>query len=328
MTDASARGRLGDVVACTGGPFTRTQARAAGFSGAKIRRLLRSGAWVTLRRGVYVEASVLAAADDDRRRRHALEVAAVLVSLGRDVVAGGLSAARIFGMATFTPAAELVVITSGSLSRGERREGYVVRRAELPERHCARRHGVPLTSPARTVVDVARWESLNGGVVIADSALHQGLLSLSELRQVLVDCGGWSGIDRARRVIELADPRAESPLESVSRVSMYEQGIPEPRTQVVVADVSGSFARADFLWDEFGVIGEADGLVKYEPDGRRTTREIVWAEKRREERLADAGFEVVRWGWADARNPPRLAHRLRAAFARGTERKRGRAGRG
>lgn len=79
----------------------------------------------------------------------------------------------------------------------------------------------------------------------------------------------------------------------------------------------------DFLWDEVRVIGEADGLAKYQPDGVRTTREIVRAEKRREERLTDAGYEIVRWGWQDANDPPRLARRLRAAFARGAQRQRG-----
>lgn len=80
----------------------------------------------------------------------------------------------------------------------------------------------------------------------------------------------------------------------------------------------------DFLWEDAPVIGEADGLAKYRPTDWRTTRDIVRAEKRREERLADLGYEVVRWGWEDANDPPRLAHRLRAAFARGLERRRGR----
>lgn len=80
----------------------------------------------------------------------------------------------------------------------------------------------------------------------------------------------------------------------------------------------------DFLWDDAAVIGEADGIAKYHPTGWQTTRDIVRAEKRREERLADLGYEIVRWGWEDANDPPRLAHRLRAAFARGIERRQGR----
>jgi hypothetical protein len=93
---------------------------------------------------------------------------------------------------------------------------------------------------------------------------------------------------------------------------------------VAIGDEWEQYGEVDFLWDEYNVIGEADGLAKYQPDGRRSTRDKIKAEKRREERLFDAGYEVVRWGWEEATDPPRLARRLRAAFARGLERKRGR----
>lgn len=277
-----------------------------------------------MRRGVYVDAVTAAAAADDPERRHALEIAALQLALRCDAVAGGDSAARILGLESLDPmSADLVVVTSDETATGQRRRGYRLRIAELPKDHRASRHGVAITSAARTVVDLARVRRLADGVVIADSALRKGHVSLAGLGAVLDDCRGWPGIDEARRVIELADPGSESVLESMSRVAMHEQGLPAPRTQVVVSDADGPFARVDFLWEQFGVIGEADGLAKYEPDGWRSTREIVRAEKRREERLFDAGFEVVRWTWAEARNPQRLARRLRAAFTRGLERRRG-----
>jgi hypothetical protein len=298
-------------------------ARAAGYPDAEIRRLLRGGAWVVLRRGVYVEASVLAAAGE---RRHAVHVAGLLLVLGFDAVAGGPSAARIWGIETLrAPAGGIVVVTDDRTVPTRRRAGYTVRAAELPPHHRTLRYGVPVTSAARTAIDLARSAPFIDGVVAVDSVLRAGTASLEQLREVLELCSPWRGGGRARRVVEFADPASESVLESVSRVAMAEQGVPTPRTQVVVGDQLGSFARVDFLWDGYGVIGEADGLAKYEPDGVRTVREIVRAEKRREERLMDAGFEVLRWGWADARNPPRLAHRLRAAFARGAERRGGHA---
>lgn len=122
-------------------------------------------------------------------------------------------------------------------------------------------------------------------------------------------------------MVAAADPKWESALESLSRVAMLSANLPQPDTQAVIEKAR---ARVDFLREEFGVVGEADGLAKYEPDGVRTTREIVHAEKRREERTADAGYEVVPWGWGDANNPQRLAQRLRATFERGRHRRRGR----
>lgn len=317
--------RLADVKARTGGPFTTAMARAAGFSDAEMRKLLRSRAWVVVRRGVYAEASVVAEAATNQERHHALEVAALLVVLDFDAVASGASAARIWGLEALKPlASELVVMTEDATVPARRRSGYKLRMAALPAHHRRVRHGVPVTSAARAAIDLAREMTFVEGVVVVDSVLRKGNASLRQLHEVLGDCYWWRGIAAARRVVRFADHKAESVLESVSRVAMLEEGLPAPRTQVGIGGEGEPRARVDFLWDEAKVIGEADGLAKYEPDGLRTTREIVRAEKRREERLTDAGYEIVRWGWEEANDPPRLARRLRAAFARSVERRRGR----
>ncbi|MDT4893624.1 MAG: hypothetical protein QOE97_2659, partial [Pseudonocardiales bacterium] len=60
-------------------------------------------------------------------------------------------------------------------------------------------------------------------------------------------------------------------------------------------------------------IGEFDGKIKYDEGGMAT----VYAEKRREDRLREAGYEVVRFGWTDVqRRSQWIAARVRAAFAR------------
>ena len=75
-------------------------------------------------------------------------------------------------------------------------------------------------------------------------------------------------------------------------------------------------ARTDFFWPKYRLIGEFDGDAKYLDDaylGTRTARQAVLAEKKRENRLRAAGFRVVRWDWATASDPGRLAARLRQA---------------
>lgn len=308
-----------------GAPFARADAMAAGFSPGAIRARIRNGDWVPLRRGVYVERAVLAAVADAPDRRHALDVAAVLRTLRHDALAVGTSAARILGLEMLTEPPEDVVIASGDPAvKGQRRCGHLLRRTDVPEQHQTRRYGVPLTSAARTVIDLARSSPLADGVVLADSALRQQWATVPELHAVAGECYAWSGSCMACRAVELADPMSESVLESLSRVAMREQGLPAPRTQVVIGDASGPLARVDFLWEQYRVVGEADGLGKYAPDGGRSTVDIVRAEKRREERILDAGFEIVRWGWRDANHPKVLAQRLRAAFARGVARQAGR----
>ena len=59
-------------------------------------------------------------------------------------------------------------------------------------------------------------------------------------------------------------------------------------------------AEVDFLFEESGVIVEIDGKVKYvEEADRPSKRDRLWQEKRRQERLEDLGYEVVRLTWAD-----------------------------
>jgi very-short-patch-repair endonuclease len=86
--------------------------------------------------------------------------------------------------------------------------------------------------------------------------------------------------------------------------------MPEP--QVWLGDASGTIGRVDFLWRRCGLVGEADGRVKYRDNE-------LWLEKLRQERLEDAGFTVVRWTWAQAHVPDeRFRHRVLAALDRGS----------
>lgn len=65
------------------------------------------------------------------------------------------------------------------------------------------------------------------------------------------------------------------------------------------------------------IVVEFDGLVKYEAaDGRAA----LAPEKRREDRLRAAGYEVVRLTWADLDRPERIAMLIRQAASRAGQR--------
>jgi hypothetical protein len=187
----------------------------------------------------------------------------------------------------------------------------------LPDRHVEVRDGVPTTTRARTTIDLARWVIFRSGVVVADSALRGGC-SREELQRVVRECSRWPGIRRAREVVAFADGRAASPLESVSRVAFRDMGLPAPQLQVSLGDAS-RVGIVDFYWEEFGVVGEADGLMKYDEQP-----EALRAEKLRQEALESLGFIVVRWTWDDIwRRPDWVEARLRRAFKQGTRRRTG-----
>ena len=75
--------------------------------------------------------------------------------------------------------------------------------------------------------------------------------------------------------------------------------------------IPGSNAIVDFLLDDAPVVIEFDGRVKYgrgadelDPFGRRRSgQEVLWQEKRREDRLRELGYEVVRVVWSELDSP-------------------------
>jgi hypothetical protein len=121
---------------------------------------------------------------------------------------------------------------------------------------------------------------------------------------------GWKGVGFARQAIALADPAAESALESVSRFNAHLAGLPLALIGWPVFGQSGRQYWADFLWKKWMVIGEADGRLKYGLDPA-----VLFAEKEREDDLRRAGYTVVRWTWNDAvSHPSPMVRRLESAF--------------
>jgi len=174
--------------------------------------------------------------------------------------------------------------------------------------------GVPVTSAARTVVDIARARPFTHALVTADAALRRGV-PRSEMRRVLAEMGRWPGVANARRVIEAADGRAESVPESVARGRFIVLGIEVPELQVEVPYDAGwelRHYRVDFEWQRYVLYGEVDGASKY------TDIEAVRAEKVRQEYL-EGDHVMIRWSFAQAvySSDQAFVARIEAAMARG-----------
>lgn len=229
----------------------------------------------------------------------------------RGAVASHLSALRLHGLPVVgrPPSSPQLTVrprTTGSLV------GAGLHRATLSPDDVTARGGVPVTCVARTLVDVARRCPFPTALAATDAALHRRLVSFDELDAVVVRCWNWPGIRRVHRVLEFADGRAESPLESVSRVVLHWLRVPPPELQPLVLDDDGvARARLDFYWDGVGVAGEADGRSKYDD------RSVLTREKKRQESVESLGLTFVRWGWSDTVRPQLLRGRLERAFERG-----------
>lgn len=79
--------------------------------------------------------------------------------------------------------------------------------------------GVPVTTVARTLVDLGRWAGRSTTVVCADAALRDGLVSRAELQAALDRAFGTAGIGQARTAIGFADGRSPDVAASRARVA-------------------------------------------------------------------------------------------------------------
>jgi hypothetical protein len=293
------------------GVFTHLEALAAGWTLSALKWSVRRGHLNRLRPGVY---RVAGPPPDDpfAARRTLLAASATATVLANPSSVASHGAAAVLHGLPLWHLPRLPCVTVRPAFVGDIADAHL-HRASLPAGHVTAARAVPATSVGRTVIDLGREHGLISAVVAADSALHRNLIRPDELRGHLAGCRGWPGVRAARAAVDLADGRSESPLESGSRVKLHGL-VPEPQLQAVIFGPDGVFiGRTDFLWEQFGVVGEADGLTKYDDIERLSLR----AEKLRQELLERTGLIVVRWGPEDLADIDRLVRRLWDAFERG-----------
>ncbi len=289
---------------------------AAGYTDGELRRGLRVGELASVRRGAYV------AGDDarlgDAAARHALLIAAALPDAGAGSVVSHASAAVLLGLPTWSVPLGRVHLTRAQRTGGRIGATVHLHAAPLTAEEIVEVTGMAVTSPARTVVDLARSLPFASAVAIADAALRLGLVDEAGMGVAVDRAAGWRGSPAARRVVAFADGRSESVGESRSRVALSRAGLPAPVPQWEVRRDGMSIARVDFAWPEFRTVGEFDGRIKY---GRllrpgETPGDAVFEEKLREDRLRDNHLEVTRWTWHDLRDFAPVVARILRAFNR------------
>jgi hypothetical protein len=153
-----------------------------------------------------------------------------------------------------------IEVTIPGPSGAGRLAGATVRRAALTSMEIVLRRGLPTTSALRTVLDLGGRNPLTEGVVVADMFLHAELVTLAELSAYVAEHPRARGIARFRRVLQLAEPKAESPMETRLRMLLMLAGLPRPEVQVDVHDEEGGFlARPDLLYRLQRLAIEYDG---------------------------------------------------------------------
>lgn len=308
-------------------PFSLHEATTAGLPVDRLYRAVRAGAVHRLSPAIFL---VSGEKDQDgaswaaQSRDSILRAQGAALALPNCAVSAA-TAALLHGLPVPLSGVGLGHVTDPSGSSGLRR-GVRVHSAALPQDHVMVLDGLRVTTPARTAIDIARAATLPESLICMDGVLRRyidqardGCLPLrmavhdpdlinaarAHVAHVLEDMCGWPGTRTARRALELADPAAESALESESRGVLIERGVPRPECGFPIEGADGRTYWADMAWRGGRVIGECDGLIKY-ADPR-----ALYEEKRRQEAIENAGSRVIRWTRSEVvRSPAGLVARV------------------
>jgi len=266
----------------TRGPFTVEEARRHGVSRAQ----LLGASWRRLGRGVYAWHEIAEAP--------MMRLNAAKVRLPDAAVFTGPTAAWLHGLDI--PPCSPIEAAVPSTSSTSRLVGVVVRRCCIPAAETSIRRGLRVTSAVRTIADLACRLPLTDAVALLDTALHGRLVNSGRLRDWASTHAGYRGVRCLKRALELADPAAESVMETRLRLLLVLAGLPHPRAQVSLRDDFGLFlARPDLYYPDARLAIEYDGA---------THRASLAADNRCQNRLIDVGYRLLRFTAGDVLDAP------------------------
>lgn len=282
------------------GVFTRPQAAACGAGRNVVTRRLRVGAWQKRTSRVLG----IAGAPDSARAR----LLTVVLHVGHGAAASHASAAALYRLPGFDLSEVHVTRPRGTHWLTP---PYGTQH-ELPlEGFTTVVDGIPVTTVARTLFDLAATEHPRRVERALDNALAMRLTSVAALELLVRGSRGRSGVKLMRSLVEArrdgyVPPASE--LEARFLELVRQAGLPEPERQVAAGggDLSG---RADMAW--------RDRQLLVELDSRRHHSALLDAQEdvRRDVAAAHGGWRVLRVTWEDVfAYPDRTMVRLAAAL--------------
>jgi AbiEi antitoxin C-terminal domain/Protein of unknown function (DUF559) len=228
------------------GVVARRQLLALGYSARGIEHRLARGRLHVVMRGVYTVGWPALT----RERRWT----AAVLACGEEAMLSHRSAAAMWGLATESPGRIDVTVRRHTELR---RSGLRVhRRPALRREDVARREGIPVTTPCRTLIDLATELGLTAVERAVNEADKRDLVDPETLRLYLDGNPGEPGVRILRRLLDRRTFRlSDSDLEIFFRPIAAAAGLPPPLTKQVV-----NGWEVDFYWPDLGLVVETDGL--------------------------------------------------------------------
>lgn len=293
------------------GMFTRTDALGAGYTDDDLRRARAAGELFTIRRGYFIRTDAYQLLDD--HERHLLLARAVHSESSTSTVFSHVSAAVLHGMQTWGVPLDKVTLTIGRSYAGKRGKQRILHGSPLADGDVMDLHAVPVTTPSRTVVDLARSLPLVPSVCLGDHALRTGLTTRLQLSDALDAARNRTGIEKARQSVASMSDHSRSVGESRSRMLLDTLPLPPPLLDRWLFDDDGEpVGRVPFLYPEQGVVGEFLGTGTH--GAEPPTHDLANARARRT--MEDLGWVVTQWTWPQLDSPRELTDRIARAFVR------------
>lgn len=288
------------------GAFTRAQAVRAGATNSLIHRRLVAGRWERAHAGVYRLAGT-------RPTWHQDLMVAVL-AWGQKTVVSHSAAVALWTLPPRGPGPVEVTVPRGRRRHGP---GVVHRpRAPLGRADVTRLDGIPVTTPLRTLEDVASSVSRELLEEMLDEALRRRLVSIGYLERRL-DARAARGRPGARVLRELLDDRSgetsivDSTLERRFLRLLASARLPRPRVHHRVVCAGRPVAIIDFAYPELLLGIETDGYA-WHSGRRRWQRDLT-----RRNALTELGWRMLHVTWDDvALRPDETIATIRGALTR------------
>ncbi len=265
------------------GVLRRDQAIACGLNPGQLWRRLQTGRWVCLMPGVY---RVEGAPETWHQRLKAASLWAF-----REFALSHRTAAALLGFSRYREGPIELSVTRELRAAA----GVTVHRVEsLTPRALSSVLGLRVTSPTRTLLDLAAAEPEADVRASVDQALSRKWTTLHKLEAALTAAGRRRGMRLLRALLEDylgGDGPSESELES-RVVELFEAaGLPRPERQRTVR-AGHRLRRLDFRLRGTPLVVEADGYAHH------SSPAAFESDRARNNALTAQGFRVLHWTWA------------------------------
>jgi predicted transcriptional regulator of viral defense system len=293
---------VGRLAAGQHGVVSLSQLRSLGLSASAVRSRVAAGRLHRLHRGVYAVGHPVLTIEG--------RWLAAVLACGPDAVLSHRSAAALWDL---RPSARTAIDVSTPSRAGRSRAGIDVHRAgALRPADTTRTRGVPCTTVARTLLDLAGVIDRRALGRACERAELLRILDAQGLHDVLARAMGRRGAPVLRAILtgeQLSQPPTRSELEERFLALCTAAGVPRPRANAWM-DLDGAAIEVDFIWPAHGLIAETDGYTTH------GTRRAFERDRQRDQRLLLAGWRVVRFTWRQiTQEPARVADTLQALLA-------------